>query len=169
MNEQQPSILNLWETAIRTAQRANYRAASHYEHLNYGLGIPVVLLTTVVGTSVFSAIGNDPSKTAQITVGFMSVAAAVLSAVHTFLRFSERPDKHRMVAISYSALQKAIGQILAGPPANDTELEKRINAFRSSWDKVAKEAPTVPQPISERTLKEEQGGQQISMPAEGQS
>lgn len=155
MNENQRTLLDNWHIALRTAQRANYRAASRSEMLNYWLGIPVVVLATIVGTSVFGTLGERPDQIAQIAVGTLSVLSAILSAIHTSLRYSERAEKHRSAATSYASLQKELTQKLAAPPTDEGTTDTWITAFRLSWDTIAKEAPTVPRKVWERTLQEE--------------
>ena len=155
MNDDQRALLDNWHVALRTAQRANYRAASRSEMLNYWLGIPVVVLATIVGTSVFAALGERPDQTAQIAVGTLSVLSAILSAIHTSLRYSERAEKHRSAATSYASLQKELTQKLTSPPNDEGAIDTWITAFRLSWDTIAKEAPTVPRKVWERTLQEE--------------
>lgn len=156
MNEMQRMLLEGWLVALRTAQRANYRAASRSEGLNYWFGIPVVVLSAIVGTSVFSALGNHQGEVTQIVVGTLSVLSAILSAVHTSLRYSERAEKHRSAATSYAALQKELMQRLAAPSSDEAAVEIWITTFRQNWDSVAEEAPTVPKRIWESTLAEEQ-------------
>ena len=84
--------------------------------------------------------------------GFLS---AILSAIHTSLRYSERAEKHRSAATSYASLQKELTQRLAGAPTDEVAIDTWITAFRLSWDTTAKEAPTVPRKVWERTLQEE--------------
>jgi hypothetical protein len=64
--------------------------------LNYLLGVPVVVLTTFVGTSVFATLQEDVNTSLRILVGAVSVFAAVLASLQTFLRYPERAEKHRI-------------------------------------------------------------------------
>src|SRR4051812_41794598 len=53
------TLLAEWLLRIRHAQVAHIKATGYYERLNLWLGIPVVLLTTLVGTSVFATLQQD--------------------------------------------------------------------------------------------------------------
>jgi len=68
----------------------------------------VVVLTTVVGTSVFAALGKEVSLGARLAVGAVSVLAAVLAALQTFLRLSERAESHKKSAAGYAAFRRDI-------------------------------------------------------------
>jgi hypothetical protein len=67
-------------------------------------GIPAVVLSTVVSTSVFASLLKQPDPWLQITLGFASVAAALLASLQTFLSYSERAEKHRIAGAKYGAL-----------------------------------------------------------------
>src|SRR4051812_36367883 len=84
-----------WHRRSRELQSAHYECAKPLERYNVLFGIPVIALSTLVGTSVFASVGKEASKEVQIVVGCISVLAGVLSALQTFLRFSERASKHR--------------------------------------------------------------------------
>src|SRR6202012_1161862 len=95
----------------RSNQLQHYKAASHCDHVSYILGIPAVILSTVVGTTVFASLQKQVSFKIQLFVGAVSVFAAILAALQTFLRHSERAEKHRSAAASYGGLRKQIEAI----------------------------------------------------------
>jgi hypothetical protein len=53
------------------------------------------VLATVVGTSVFATIQQQPEFWWQVAVGTMSMAAASFSALQSFLSYGEKAEKHR--------------------------------------------------------------------------
>ena len=91
-------LLEQWLRRARENQLQHWESARHYENLNYSLGIPVVVLSTTVGTTVFATLQKQVRLSVQVTVGAVSVLAAVLAGLQTFLRFSERAERHRSVA-----------------------------------------------------------------------
>jgi hypothetical protein len=133
-------LLHTWFRRLRESQFGHYEAARGLEACNLGLGLPAILLATLVGTSVFSALGRSVDSWAQILVGLLSVAAAMLSAVQTFLRFSERAEKHRAAAARYGAARRRIEEILAvGGEVSRQELAE----IRQRIDQLAEEAPAI--------------------------
>jgi hypothetical protein len=81
------------------ASLAHYRRASQLQRSNVRLGLPVVVLSAVVGTSLFATLGEERLPMAlRIIVGTVSVAAAVLAAVQTFFGFAQRGDQHVLAA-----------------------------------------------------------------------
>src|SRR5882762_2694571 len=83
-----------WYQRAATTAHGHYRAALRYSRLHYWFGFPTVVLATVVGTSVFATLQAKAEFWWQLTVGVMSIAAAILSALRgppQFLR-NQRPS-----------------------------------------------------------------------------
>ena len=113
----------------------------------YWLGIPAVVLSTLVGTSVFATVQKQPQLWMQITVGLASVAAALLASLQTFLGYSERAEKHRIAGAKYGALGRELEQIRA---SGATPTFDEMSAVRNRLDDLAVESPNNPLPIYRR-------------------
>src|SRR5438046_2990635 len=81
-----------WYKRVAATQRGHYLAALRLGRMHYVLGVPVIVLTTLVGTSVFASLSTQPDPRLQITTGIASVVAAVLAALQTFLGLSDRAE-----------------------------------------------------------------------------
>ncbi|GIW52804.1 MAG: hypothetical protein KatS3mg081_2159 [Gemmatimonadales bacterium] len=147
MTPEQIALLDEWDSDLRVICHGHYDAAVHFDRLHYTLGVPVVLLTAAVGTSVFAALGKNPNSFLQILVGLASLGATVLAALQTFLKYSERAEKHRQAGAFFGSLLKEIEQVRAVPPADDASFRKWANSFRTRWDEVSKESLTIPTPM----------------------
>jgi protein-S-isoprenylcysteine O-methyltransferase Ste14 len=107
MTNEQKQKLKEWQGNFQIFLRGHYDAANRCERLNLWFGIPVVVLSTLVGTSIFSALGLESAPPwAKILVGCVSLLVAILAALQTFLRYSERGEKHRIAGASFAALHK---------------------------------------------------------------
>lgn len=91
-------IKKQWYNGVRIAHVAHIEAAKVFERRHIFLGVPVVILTTAVGTTVFAGIAESSTPIIKISVGIVSVIVAVLAGLQTFLRFSETAEKHRMAS-----------------------------------------------------------------------
>ena len=127
------------------------------------LGIPVVVFTTLVGTSAFASISKAHGNSIQgleidpdlvlVVVGTISVLAAVLSSLQTFLRYATRAEGHRIAALRYETLRRDMATTLALPREARGEPDKDLNSVRQRMDRYAKESPT----IGERPVGEDLG------------
>jgi hypothetical protein len=150
VNEDEQDLLSKWYIRADIVQAAHYSASSHLERLHYMVGLPAVLLTTVVGSSIFASLSDTgaQSNTLKIITGIFSIMAASLSAAQTFLRLGERANHHRVGGIRYSSLKREIEQTKVFPP---DDLRAYINTVRERWDKLNAECPTIPTRIFVQT------------------
>jgi hypothetical protein len=137
-------VLDDWYERVAVTQRAHYLSADAFGTRKYWLGIPAVILSTLVGTSVFATVQKQPELWLQITVGLASIAAALLASLQTFLGYSERAEKHRIAGAKYGALGRELEQLRASetPPSAET-----ISELRKRLDDLAVESPNNPLPI----------------------
>jgi hypothetical protein len=134
-------LLQDWYRRARENQFAHYEAIKPLSSGNYKLGIPVALLTGLVGTSIFATLETEADISIRIAVGIVSILAAVLSSLQTFLRLSERAEKHRAVAVRYGALRRELETAIAkGGPYP----EKLVDGLREKLDSISSEAPEIP-------------------------
>ena len=105
-------VLENWRVRAWASQIAHYRVASRLRLYNRGLGLPVVILTTAVGTSLFATLNEEKlSLGLRIVVGGISVGAAIFAGVQTFFGFAQRADQHVLAADWYSAIRRRIEQL----------------------------------------------------------
>lgn len=144
-------LLTRWVQRLRESQFSHYESAKVLSRYNYFLGIPAVFLSTIVGTSVFASLGKQMEPSIQILVGLTSVLSAVLAALQTFLRFSERADKHRAVAARYGSVRRRVEEVLA--VKDESCMADDISAIRLEIDSLSDGAPNLSDRIWQRTQK----------------
>src|SRR5437016_9781213 len=113
-----------WFRRVRESQSVHYACANHFSRLHFALGLPTIFFTTVVGTAVFASMQKQVTGTWSIVVGLMSIAAAVLASLQTFLRLSERADKHRVAGAAYGAVRRALELLKTFPPEDQQALRR---------------------------------------------
>lgn len=142
-------LLERWHKRLRETQSSHYEAAKPLGSMNLKLGIPVVVLTTFVGTSVFATLQKDVDLYVKLLVGFISVAAAVLASLQTFLRFSEKAETHRTTGAKAGSVRREVEQLLASGNIEAIP-DERINRLREQIDEIANLAPSVSESIWKR-------------------
>jgi hypothetical protein len=140
-------VLNDWYQRVVVTQRAHYLSADYFGARKYWLGVPAVVLSTLVGTSVFATVQKQPELWLQITVGLASVTAALLASLQTFLGYAERAEKHRIAGAKYGALGRELEQLRASGAIPSTEAMSEV---RKRLDDLAVESPNNPIPIYRR-------------------
>jgi len=130
---------------------AHYDMAEMYRRRHRMYGVIVVVVTSLVGTSVFTNLVKTPDPVLLIATGFLSVAAVVLSAVQAFLAFSDLQARYKASASGYGACRRDVELLvmkfpsatgIAGAPET-LELEK----IKKSLDQLDRESPTLPEAL----------------------
>jgi hypothetical protein len=140
------SLLREWQERAAVSQDAHYVRATRLGRYNLLFGVPVVVFATVVGTSVFATVQEQVASGWQITIGVVSVLAAVLASLQTFLRFQERAEKHRASAELWAAIRREIDQMLALHPdylAERTDPKAYLDQLRGRMGEVSAQSPAI--------------------------
>jgi hypothetical protein len=103
-------LLKDWDKRAAASSEAHYALAGRLAGRNIQLGVPVVVLTTIIGTSVFATLQKEVGTGWRLAIGVVSVLAAVLASVQTFLRFAERAEQHRAAAENWAAIRREIAR-----------------------------------------------------------
>ena len=141
-----PRVLQLlqeWSSRASASSHAHYGLAAQLARFNVVLGVPVVILTTFVGTSVFASIGSSVDTRVRIVVGSISVVAAIIASLQTFLRFAERGEKHRTAA-EPASIRREIDEMLALHPnylATHGDPKEYLDNLRRRMDRIAAQSP----------------------------
>lgn len=138
------ALLADWGERATRSSEAHYDLASRLAQANIRFGVPVVILTSFVGTSVFASIGRTVDLWLRIGIGLISVVAAVLASLQTFLRFGERAEKHRSAAELWASIRREIDEMLALHPtylASRGDPQKYLDDLRRRMDEIAQQSP----------------------------
>jgi hypothetical protein len=123
------------------AQNAYYERSSILTAMNYLIGIPVVLITALAGSEIVASRASD--EPIPIWFGLISLSAAVLASLQTFLRFGERAAFSAKAGHDYALIRRQIEDALTKAPR---DMEREFNVIRQRMDKAGEQSP----PIGER-------------------
>lgn len=141
-----------WIRRARESQMAHYEMANIFSARERWLGVPVILISTIIGTTVFASLSTQVvAPGTKIAVGMLSVLAAVLSSLQTFFKYSERSEKHRSAGARFGAVRRKLEVIYA----QNTEAQENhyIATLREELDRLGEESPHVPVSVFEKIHK----------------
>lgn len=145
-------LLEEWFRRARENQHAHRDCGDHFSRFHLFFGVPTIVLTALAGVVALFTFQRSGMPGVQITIGLLCVLASVLAALHTFLRFAERAEKHRRSAAAYARVRRELEYLKTFPPGDTTELESRLHKISDYIDALEKESPDVPNSIREKTL-----------------
>lgn len=138
--------------------RSHYLASDHFARLNRWFGIPVVMITTILGTTIFGTLNESPDPSWRIVAGLLSLTGAVLAALQTSLGFAQRAERHKAVAGRYRSVKRrlelfCLKYAAAGPDQRETALAE-LEALNQFLEDLAAEAPSLPDRLYDRAVSE---------------
>lgn len=142
-----PPVRNLlqdWGRRADAAALTHYGTAARLSRLNSALGIPVVVLTTVAGTSIFATLQEEQSLPLKIFVGVVIVGAAILAALQAFFRFPERAERHRIAGARWAAFRREVDKMLSLHPDYKEawgDPKRYLDGLQDRMDNLSAEAP----------------------------
>jgi hypothetical protein len=146
-----------WYRRARQAQLAHTDAADRARRRERLLGVPTVVLTTVVGSAAFATLGKSPRKGLQFAAGTLSILAAVLAALQTFLKLGDAARSHTESSRAFGSLRRDLGQLGADAERPRDELKRELERVRQRYDALSEKSPDVPPRLFERRRKQTKG------------
>lgn len=131
------ALLDDWHFRVTRAQFGHQMSAEQTRGRHLLLGIPIVILTTIVGTGAFAAINESTSNFWKVAAGTVSILAAILASVQTFLGFGERSDRHRVAATRYANTRRSIELALT---SHDAEA---VLFIKGEMDRIGGASPQI--------------------------
>jgi hypothetical protein len=144
------ALLETWYTRVRRAQVGHFQSAVRCERQHLWIGLPAVILSTVVGSSVFASLQKGASVEMGFLVAFLSILAAILASVQTFLRHTERAERHRLAGTAFGALKKELELKRVIPPKTPEDQEKYMTDFLERWNRLVENSPTTDETIFQK-------------------
>lgn len=144
-------LLRGWMLHAHKGRDRHDAAARRCDSYRYLLGVPAVTFSAIVGTSVFASLGNvEIGAGVKISIGLISVFAAVLSSLQTFYNFADRAERHRTTGAAYKALIRELEHMLIAPRGAAEQNAAWVQELRKRLDALEGEAPVVPARVYDR-------------------
>lgn len=142
INLKYEALFDRWDTRLKSLKVEHYKSARHYEKKHKWIGVPVVIISAIVGSSLFALINENDMIWLNITAGSISLVGVILSSLQTFLSYSKLSEKHLITSIKFSALYREL-QIKQVTGIDKKSIDSFIESFRKRWDEIDESAPTL--------------------------
>lgn len=153
-------LLRGWILHAHKARDRHDEAARQNDQYHRALGVPTIVLSAIVGTSIFTSLEMQVDPSLKILVGLISITATVLASLQTFYNFADRADKHRIAGVKYKEMIRELEQLLTQPkemlakPIGQESKLAWLNDIRERFDTLEEEAPVVSSRIYTRIEKQ---------------
>lgn len=127
-----------WMQHAERSQNGHYDAGIFYERFFLFLGIPVIVLSAVTGGTEILGIMD------KLVGGVISLCIAVLAGLQTFLKFSQRSERHRMAGARYGGVKRSLEEILITLADSGEGAKSEAHEIKKELDALASECPEIP-------------------------
>jgi hypothetical protein len=139
--------------------RSHYLTAKRASRMHTWLGVPVVVFSTIVGSTIFATLSSSPSAGWKIGAGLLSLSSAVLASLQTFFKYSELAEKHRTSGAQYASIKRRLDAFQLRTAEADGSREESLQALEAivaALDQLERESPDVPDDLYDRAVNEQQ-------------
>jgi hypothetical protein len=136
-------LLEGWLLHAHKARDRHEAQARVYEGRRNLVGVPAIVLSAIVGTSVFATMQGSPNTLFAVGVGLIAVLAAILAALQTFLDYGGRAATHHGAAARYKGIIWEIEQAFSARHADVDatwldHLRERLSALEEAAPVVSR-------------------------------
>jgi hypothetical protein len=151
-------LIKRWGRISYYKKNMHYVAGKQFEQWNKYLGVPNIILSVVVGTSLFGTSGlsidTDSSKYVMLIAGLIALIGAALSGVHQFLDFGGLAQKHIQASTIYDNIVYTIQMELAFPREERENPIAFISAIKTTIQNSERACPSIPMSIHKKFIKD---------------
>jgi len=111
------------------------------------IGLTVVILTSVVGTSIIVSLGHNSQWWAKAIVGVLSVSAAIAAAWKENAQYGNRTRAHEMAASDYENLRYGVEELqdkYAVGLMTCQRVEAELEKLENKAEKLSVKDPPIP-------------------------
>jgi hypothetical protein len=145
-SEEIEDLLSEWgEIAMCYGYLHNY-STRKYKKKYHHLQIPIIVLSTLTGTANFAAdsyVPEDYKQGFSAGVGTLNIVAGIMGTLMSFLRYSEIYEGHRIAALAWSKLSRAIEIELSLHDKKRKPCRDFLKVCRAEYDNLLESSPTI--------------------------
>jgi hypothetical protein len=148
-----PELIRGWLLHLHKGRDRQDLAARRYDRIRTWMGALATGFSAVVGTTVFAALEKDvspPSPSIKAAVALISILAAILTGINSFLNLSERTEKHRSAGVRYKGLIWDLELLRTEPVAELAGADSPLVRISKQLKELEQSAPVVPEKIYHR-------------------
>jgi hypothetical protein len=139
----------------------HYLCADRSGSTHMWFGVPVIVTTTVVGTSLFATLSQSGvNVVVGMAAGLISLLASILSSLQTFFRFAEKAEQHKAAAAGFENLRTQLELFLLRYPqiteANRGTALETLEKILQGFADLSRQAPPIPDRIYDAAKREQQ-------------
>lgn len=147
--EEEEELLKSWADKAQCYQWIHMKAREVYRRKNARYTIPVIIISTIVGTASFAQdrFSEQNRQYVAMGVGTLSIAAGIISTIAQFLKVSELNEAHRIAALSWGKFFRAVKTEISRHPLDREVPTLIIDHSKEEFDRLVEISPPIPKKV----------------------
>jgi hypothetical protein len=147
--EEEEELLKSWADKAQCYQWLHMKAREVYRRQNSRYTIPVIIISTFVGTASFAQdrFSEENRQYLAMGVGSLSIIAGIISTVAQFLKVSELNEAHRIAALSWGKFFRTVKTEISRHPLDRQTPTMLINHNKEEYDRLVEISPPIPKKV----------------------
>lgn len=147
--QEEEELLRQWADKAQCYQWLHMRSRDVYQRKNAAYTIPVIIISTFVGTANFAQdrFPEENRKFVAMGVGALSIVAGIISTVSQFLKVSELNEAHRIASLSWGKFYRSVKTEITRHPLDRNLPSLVITQNKEEYDRLVEISPPIPKKI----------------------
>jgi hypothetical protein len=143
-------LLSNWADNALSYSWLNLQSETKYRRLNYAFTIPIVILSTIVGTinvGMNSLFPPNLVQYGQIGTGCIGIFTGILGTLQNFFKYAQLSEAHRSIAIHWHKFYRQIKTELALESICRKPAGEFFRSAKAEMDRLIDSSPYIPSDI----------------------
>ena len=146
---EEEELLKSWADKAQCYQWLHMKSRDIYQRKNAMYTIPVIVISTFVGTASFAQdrFSEENRQYLAMGIGSLSIVAGIISTVSQFLKVSELNESHRISSLSWGKFFRTIKTEISRHPLDRTSPSMVITHNKEEFDRLVEISPPIPRKV----------------------
>lgn len=148
-------LISGWADNALSYSWLNLQSEAKYRNLNYMFTIPIVVLSTIVGTinvGMSSLFPQNLIQYGQIGVGAVGIFTGILGTLQNFFKYAQLSEAHRSCAIHWHKFYRQLKTELALEALCRKPAGEFFRSAKAEMDRLLDSSPYIPSDIIKKYL-----------------
>lgn len=147
--KEEEDLLKSWADKAQCYQWLHMKSRDVYQRKNAMYTIPVIIISTFVGTASFAQdrFSEENRQYLAMGIGSLSIVAGIISTVSQFLKVSELNESHRIASLSWGKFYRTIKTEISRHPLDRNSPTMVITHNKEEFDRLVEISPPIPRKV----------------------
>tara|TARA_B110000914_G_C15492412_1_gene461373 strand:+ start:894 stop:1664 length:771 start_codon:yes stop_codon:yes gene_type:complete len=148
---EEEKIIKQWADKALCYHWMHSRCREIYQKKNTWFTIPVIIISTVTGTTNFAQdrFSDDIKEYVVMGIGSLSIIAGIITTISQFLQISELNEGYRAAAISWNKLHTDLKTLVSRHPLDRMPPNQAIKLYKDEYEHLFEVSPPITKKVQQ--------------------